>query len=114
MQHLTDPNANVTVVACGEKWEHPDADGCHRFAVEDYLGAGAVLQNMLLSKSPEAEVCAAAFAAIQDRLAETLWNCGSGLELRKRGYPQDVEHASMLNIYDSAPVLRHGQFELST
>ena len=114
VKKLRDPGINVSVVACGERWEQPHEDGCLRFAIEDYLGAGAILNSLPFSISPEAEMSAVAFAAMQDRLTETLWSCCSGLELRNRGYPQDVEHASMLNVYDSAPILRRGQFELDT
>src|SRR5262245_56868978 len=37
---------NVTALACGERWRTPDDEGALRFAVEDYLGAGAILSAM--------------------------------------------------------------------
>jgi len=108
---MREPGANVTILACGERWDDLNEDGCLRFAVEDYLGAGAVLHGLPFSKTPEAATCESAFVGTQISLAETLWRCDSGIELRERGYPQDVEHASMLNTYDSAAVLQNGQFE---
>jgi 2-phosphosulfolactate phosphatase len=108
---LHSSSANVTVVASGERWGNQHEDGHLRFAVEDYLGAGAILNSLPFSKSPEAEVCANAFGYSQRSLSEMLHNCGSGIELRKKGYAQDVEHCSMLNVYDSVPVLRRGRFE---
>jgi 2-phosphosulfolactate phosphatase len=35
--------ASLTVLACGERWTEPSDDGPLRFALEDYLGAGALL-----------------------------------------------------------------------
>ncbi len=73
---MRNAGANVTVVACGEQWEQPHDFDSLRFAIEDYLGAGAVLNSLPFSKSPEAELCESAFAAIQSNLRNTLWNCG--------------------------------------
>src|SRR5262245_38477945 len=36
----------ITVLACGERWRAPGTDGPLRFAVEDLLGAGAVLAGL--------------------------------------------------------------------
>jgi 2-phosphosulfolactate phosphatase len=54
---------DVTVVTCGERWGEVNEDGELRFALEDYLGAGAVLSALRHERSPEADVCAAAFEA---------------------------------------------------
>src|SRR5690242_12191031 len=72
----------VTVIACGERWPAPAEDGELRVAVEDYLGAGAILSHLHYPRSPEAQVCAGAFAAARDMLPDLLWDCGSGRELR--------------------------------
>ncbi|WP_078596676.1 2-phosphosulfolactate phosphatase [Evansella clarkii] len=101
----------VTVVACGERWaEVKEDEDALRPSVEDYLGAGAVLAKMEGGKSPEAEVCAAAFNSSADRLSELLWECGSGRELRERGHGADVEHCSQLDVYKIVPVLENGIF----
>ncbi|HZT43397.1 MAG TPA: 2-phosphosulfolactate phosphatase [Chthonomonadaceae bacterium] len=96
----------VTVLACGERWQTPSEDGALRPAVEDYLGAGAILSCLDLSPSPEARVCAGAFRQAEPDLEEILWECGSGRELRKKGFEEDVRHAARLNLYDSVPVMR--------
>ncbi len=103
----------VTVLACGERWDEPDADdGNLRFAVEDYLGAGAVIAYLpeSLSRSPEATAAVAAFNGIKSSLLDTLRNCGSGIELMQRGYESDVIEAAALNTIDVAPRLQHGMF----
>src|SRR5262249_41075312 len=51
----------VTVLACGERRLAPGDGEDPRFAVEDYLGAGAILSHLGFDKSPEAQVCEAAF-----------------------------------------------------
>ncbi|HLV79616.1 MAG TPA: 2-phosphosulfolactate phosphatase [Chthonomonadaceae bacterium] len=96
----------VTVLACGERWRAPSEDGALRMAVEDYLGAGAILSCLEFSQSPEARVCAGAFRQAAPDLEEILRECGSGRELQAKGFEEDVLHAARLNLYDSVPVLR--------
>ena len=43
-----------------------------------WLGAGAILSHLAFAKSPEAQLCEAAFRGVQDRLEEVMLNCGSG------------------------------------
>jgi 2-phosphosulfolactate phosphatase len=106
-QILAETDLSVTVLACGERWREPNEDGELRFAVEDYLGAGAILAGLpsSLSRSPEALVCEHAFRASRDDLATIVEECGSGRELRAAGYPQDVEHCARLDVYDAVPVM---------
>jgi 2-phosphosulfolactate phosphatase len=108
--HLREGAGAVTVLACGERWEEPFGDEGLRFAIEDYLGAGAILAGIEAEQSPEARVCEATFRACRSSLAALLRDCGSGRELRERGFPGDVEHAAQLDLYDTVPVLRDGRF----
>jgi 2-phosphosulfolactate phosphatase len=112
---LRSPEHAVTVLACGERWWTAHDDGPLRFALEDYLGAGAILsalsdfdafvpsEKVLPLLSPEARVCAGAFQAVREDIAATLWECGSGRELRAKGFGDDVTHASHLNACDTIP-----------
>ena len=84
----------------------PAADGALRVALEDYLGAGAILASLRYEQSPEARVCASAFTHSRHDIAALLWECGSGRELRRMGFPEDVRHAAQLNSYDAVPVMR--------
>lgn len=101
----------VTIIACGERYDTPSVDGVIRFAVEDYLGAGAILAAINSDKSPEADVCESAFTQMRHRVGEILWGCESGRELRERGYTPDVHHASQLDLYGSVPFLHSGRFK---
>jgi 2-phosphosulfolactate phosphatase len=101
---------SVTVLACGERWPTPVEGEDLRFAVEDWLGAGAVLSHLGLAKSPQAEACEAAFCGVQGRLEDVLLNCGSGVELREQGYTADVLHAARLDRHPVVPLLTEGRF----
>jgi 2-phosphosulfolactate phosphatase len=105
--HAAEGDPRVTVLACGERWRTPSDDGPLRFAVEDYLGAGAIPADLdsSLSLSPEAEVCVGAFRQAQNDIVRLLWESGSGRELRDAGFPQDVEYAARLDAYDAVPVM---------
>ena len=104
---LASTELSVTVLACGERWRQPSEDGELRFAIEDYLGAGAILSALpaSLGRSPEARICEAAFQAVSDDIERVLLESGSGRELRAMGYPEDVEHSARLNVYDAVPVM---------
>jgi 2-phosphosulfolactate phosphatase len=106
-----DRHLNGTVLACGERWRLPDEAGALRFAVEDYLGAGAILSALPFPQAMEAQVCAATFQAMQDRLDAALWECESGQELRNKGLGEDVRFAARLDVYDTAPILRGERLE---
>jgi 2-phosphosulfolactate phosphatase len=100
----------VTVLACGERWLTPVEGEDLRFSVEDWLAAGAILSHLDLDRSPEAQVCEAAFRGVQGKLEDVLLNCGSGLELRDKGYKADVLHAAHLDLYRVVPLLAGGRF----
>lgn len=104
---LAASDLNVTILACGERWKAANEDGELRFAIEDYLGAGAIIAGLpsSISRSPESMVCEGAFRSARDDLASLLWESGSGRELQEMGYPQDVEHAARLNAYDAVPAM---------
>ena len=61
-------------------------------------------------KSPEAEVCAGAFNSSVDRIKDLIWDCGSGRELRERGYEDDVRYCSQLNVTEIVPIMKDGRF----
>jgi 2-phosphosulfolactate phosphatase len=101
----------MTVIACGERWRDLHEDGPLRPAIEDYLGAGAILSHLVYAKSPEARVCEGAFHQTRDSLEEIIWDCASGRELRAVGFGEDVRHAARLDLYDSVPVMRGKHLE---
>ncbi len=107
---MNDSDLAVTVIACGEREKEPGGDGPIRFAVEDFLGAGAIISGIPFEKSPDAMVCEAAFLKSRDNFSGIIWDCPSGVELRDCGFEEDVKHCARLNIYDSVPVLENGLF----
>ena len=87
------------VIPSGERW----MDGGLRPALEDALGAGAILAALPGSRSPEAEAVVAVFEARRDVLIETLDACGSGRELAGRGHPRDKLIAGALDVSSAVP-----------
>ena len=89
----------VNVCPAGERWP----DGSLRPAVEDWLGAGAILHHLPGTKSPEADAAVAAFEQRQHALADVIARSSSGRELIERGFLQDVDLASALDVSSCAP-----------
>jgi 2-phosphosulfolactate phosphatase len=99
-------DAGVAVIPAGERWP----DGSLRPAIEDLIGAGAILDELGMPCSPEAEVALQAFRSARPRVAEVVRGCVSGQELIARGYPDDVELAIQLNVSGAAPLLVEGAY----
>lgn len=107
--HLAARGGTVGVVAAGERWR--GATGPLRPAVEDLLGAGAVLAGLPADgQSPEARAARAAFLAERDRLDEVLATCGSGRELAATERGRDLPLAAALDVSAAVPGLRHDRF----
>lgn len=92
----------ITVIPAGERWDN----GTLRPAVEDLIGAGAIINYLAGTKSPEAEVAQLAFEAVSDRLFPLLLNSSSGKELNERGFGIDIELAAQLNSSSAVPKLQ--------
>jgi 2-phosphosulfolactate phosphatase len=98
----------VTVIAAGERWDDGDA---LRPAVEDLLGAGAILSALKpAAPSPEARAAIAAFEAAAPGLVHDLMECASGRELIERGFAHDVALAAELHASGAVPLLRERAF----
>lgn len=103
------PEDPISVIAAGERWP----DGSLRPALEDLLGAGALLSALAeledYAISPEAEAALATFRGTGS-VANAVRGCASGLELVHRGFEQDVEIAAELDVSTAVPVLTDGAF----
>jgi 2-phosphosulfolactate phosphatase len=99
----------ILVVPCGERWP----DGSLRPCLEDWLGAGAIIDALPCARSPEAEAARAAFCSMRDALARHLEDCTSGQELIERGFGEDVRLAAQWNVSQAVPVLCEGAYRLS-
>ena len=93
----------IAVVAAGERWP----DGTLRPALEDDLGAGAILAALAWDAvaSPEARYAARAYRASGDTLADDIRASVSGRELIESGYASDVESALEIDASRNVPVL---------
>ena len=103
-------NEVITVIAAGERWP----DGSLRPALEDLLGAGAVLAALTEagggSESPEAACARAAYVATH-AVPDAVRGCASAVELRDGGFGEDVEVAVESDVSGVVPVLVDGAFE---
>jgi len=107
-QMVMQPGKRVAVIAAGERWPN----GNLRPALEDLLGAGAILSDAShCGLSPEARAAVSVFRSVQENLLATLLDCASGRELIARGYKEDVVIASCLNQTDVVPLA--GQWRIS-
>lgn len=97
---------NIAVIPAGEKW----SDGSLRLAIEDLIGAGAILNYLKGSLSPEAETAVTVFSRWQNELFSTLEKSISGQELIQRGFSQDVELAAVLNSSSCVPLLTNNAY----
>lgn len=98
----------VTVIAAGEKWP----DGGLRPSLEDQIGAGAVLAALGAKPdqlSSEAALALNGYTATGD-VAAAVRDCGSGIELRQRGFGADVDVAVELDSSQVVPVLHDDAF----
>jgi 2-phosphosulfolactate phosphatase len=100
-RHASTLGRSILIVPAGERWEE---DHTLRPAVEDLVGAGAVIAGLAEgSRSPEAEAACAAFVHAKRDLAGFLLNCASGRELAERGYGGDVQIAARHDISNAVP-----------
>ena len=112
----------VAVVAAGESAHvGSDADragarpaGGIRFAIEDQLTAGAVIDALVRlgidHTSPEAAVASAAFEGLQHAAVHLIGASGSGASLTDAGRRADARLATQRDVTDLVPLLRDGVF----
>ena len=92
------------MIAAGERWP----DGSLRPALEDLLGAGAVIAAMhdqgCGPLSPEAETARACYETTADP-AKAVTDSASGRELAEMGFADDIAIATEINSSSVTPVL---------
>lgn len=101
--------SRIAVIAAGERWQ----GGLLRPAIEDLMGAGAIITYLTGRRSPEADLALAGFQNTQSKLLDTLLHCGSGKELVGRGFEEDVQLASQLNVSKATPLLVNDAYRSS-
>jgi 2-phosphosulfolactate phosphatase len=110
-RRASDLGRDITVVACGERWvelrEHEDR---LRPALEDWLGAGAIVDRIGDANRTPGAVAAAATWNGLDRPGALIATCPSGVELVEMGFATDVWFACRVDASGAAPELRDGAF----
>ncbi|MBN8592936.1 MAG: 2-phosphosulfolactate phosphatase [Anaerolineae bacterium] len=99
----------ITVIPAGERWP----DGSLRPALEDWIGAGAIIAGLPGSRSPEAQLAEQAFQQMRHALPEVLLKCASGQELVRKGFPDDVLTAAAWNVSSTVPRLQNESYQES-
>lgn len=112
LAQMVEAGKSIAVIAGGERWCEDDS---LRPALEDQLGAGAILSEVLAlgyqdRLSPEALATAEAFLAGLSHLRERMAACVGGRELVSKGFGSDVDIAGELNASTIVPVLVDGAF----
>lgn len=93
---------NIGIIPCGERWR---ADGLLRPAIEDFIGAGAIIHYLSGDKSVEAKLAENTFLSAKENLFETIKQCSSGRELSELQFVKDIRLASEMNVSNCAPRL---------
>ena len=96
----------VGVVPAGERWP----DGSLRPAIEDLMGAGAIIHHLALPCSPEAQVARDAYRSAGPDLPRLIRASVSGCELVEMGFHRDVEIAVERNVSSCVPLLVEGAY----
>jgi 2-phosphosulfolactate phosphatase len=119
IQHRRAERTSIAVLAAGalrhaQGSEGARTDAAVRFAVEDQLGAGAVVDALgdlgIDHTSPEAAAACEAFRGLRGAVRHLLTASGSGQELLDRGARDEVLNAAAVDAASVVPVLRDGAF----
>lgn len=98
--------SRISIIPAGERWE----DKSLRPAIEDLIGAGAILSYLKGKLSPEAETAVAVFHSLKDNLVSVLSQCSSGKELIAKGFATDVELSAVVNISRCVPLFTQNAY----
>ncbi|WP_109210583.1 MULTISPECIES: 2-phosphosulfolactate phosphatase [Microbacterium] len=119
IQHERAARTSIAVIAAGELAGR-DPGAPLRFAIEDQLGAGAIIDALgalgIDHTSPEAAAACESFRGLRGALRHLLTASGSGQELLLRQDPQsgsgrdEVLNAAAVDAASVVPVLRDGVF----
>jgi 2-phosphosulfolactate phosphatase len=97
---------DIAVIPAGERWP----DGGLRPAVEDLLGAGAILDRLDGAMDAQARVARDAYRGVAAELATVVCESVSGQELIDDGFEEDVTLAVDLDCSDCVPRMTDGAY----
>jgi 2-phosphosulfolactate phosphatase len=96
----------VAIIPAGERWP----DDSLRPAIEDIACAGALVEQLPGSRSPEAIAALGIWQQMRANLLQNLLACASGRQLLEMGHRVDVEMAAQLDVSAGIPILRDGRY----
>jgi 2-phosphosulfolactate phosphatase len=96
----------IAVIPCGERWE----DNSLRPGVEDWIAAGAIIESLPGTRSPEAAAAVAAFDFLRGDLESALKNTSSGRELCESRSDDDPAIAAEIDCSECVPRLIDGVY----
>jgi len=102
------PGRPAAIIAAGERWPAGEL----RPALEDLLGAGAIIAALGRPRalSPEAAAARAAWRVQRRDIADVIRRCASGQELIAAGHAADVDLAARHDAQATVPLLTAGAF----
>jgi 2-phosphosulfolactate phosphatase len=102
------PDRPATIIAAGERWPAGEL----RPALEDLLGAGAIIAALGADDalSPEAAAAAAAWRDQRHDITDVIRRCSSGQELTASGHAADIDIAAQHDTEETVPTLVNGAF----
>lgn len=113
IQHARAARTSIAVIAAGELAGREPGSPL-RFAVEDQLGAGAIVDALgdlgVDHTSPEAAAACEAFRGLRGAVRHLLTASGSGQELLDRDARDEVLNAAAVDAASVVPILRDGTF----
>lgn len=113
MQERRGERTIVAIIAAGEP---ESADGATRFAIEDQLTAGAVVDALvglgIDHTSPEAAVASAAFEGLRHAIVHLVAASGSGVALTAAGRRAEIRLATERDVTTVVPEWRDGAFRV--
>ncbi len=96
----------IAIIPAGERWP----DHSLRPAVDDIACAGALIEKLPGTRSPEALAALGIWQQFRGDLLANLLACASGRQLVEMGYRVDVEMAAELDVSTTVPILRDGRY----
>lgn len=97
---------DIGMIPAGERWPGDTL----RPAIEDLIGAGAIIDALKGEMTAEARVARDAWRSAQPDLDAVIRDCLSGRELIDRGFEIDVHLALQAEVSAVAPMLRGGAY----
>ncbi len=81
------------------------------FAIEDFLGAGEIISNLVNNELDEMALASCLASSDKNMVDEAVKNSRSASRLREIGLSDDVDFCLRRNIYDSVPVYANGSIK---